>query len=246
MRRGDRSRSAKLAFSVAVMTQLMLVIREFLLPAQLVAFLPVITGALRQLGHFSQLGFLASLVVWVVLGLVGNASRACRSQPGFKVGAIAAKLGTAGFFAASVWTHLSLKSSLILSAPILVIPAMLCVLPWKALLTLVPFTIFPLPNLVISTLLSFYATWNLHDVSWGTKGLRLSSVHRSAAARLRRLRDRTVLVWLVANAVLSAAAIHWQGRPVMPLNPIVEVWLIADAVIAGLALGYLLQRQLRR
>jgi hypothetical protein len=178
-----------------------------------------------------------------LLGLVGSRSRSFRSQPGYKVGAIAAKFATAGFFATSVWAHLPLEASLILSAPILVMPAMLLVLPWRALPALVPFSMFPLPNLVMSTLFSLYAIWNLHDVSWGTKGLRLSSMHRSAAARLLRLRDRILLLWLGANAALSVAAIHWQGRPVAPLNPVAAVWLIADAVIAGSALGYLLQQQ---
>jgi len=246
MGRSDRSRVAKLAFSTAVLAQLLLVIREFLLPAQLVAFLLVVTSGLGLFSHSAQLGLLTSLVGWVLLDLLGHRSPALRSRPAFKAGAIAAKLGTAGLFAVCVWADLPLEVSLILSAPILAMLAMLFVLPWRALLVLMPFSLFSLPNLVMSTSFSLYAIWNLHDVSWGTKGLRLSAAHRSAAARLLQLRDRTLLVWLGANAALSVAAIHWQGWPVAPLNPVVAVWFIADAVIAGLALGYLLQRRLRR
>jgi len=62
-------------------------------------------------------------------------------------------------------------------------------------------------------MLSSYAFFNLHDGSWGTKGLHqrdsvVSAKERSIAEQFKRLRLGIVSAWLISNSVLAAMLLH--------------------------------------
>lgn len=63
-------------------------------------------------------------------------------------------------------------------------------------------------NPIISTIILIYAIFNMHDASWGTKGLTTNPGDKRDHRQMKNLRNRAVLFWLGANVLVLAAGLH--------------------------------------
>jgi hypothetical protein len=130
-------------------------------------------------------------------------------------------------------------SGLLLAAPMMALLAVVLILPPGTLAVLARAPFFPVTQLAMVSLTSLYSFWNLHDVSWGTKGLRNCTVHPGATRRLKRWRNGLFAVWILANSALIACALSCSGLTALYLNPVLEVACAADVLTVTLALWYL-------
>lgn len=106
--------------------------------------------------------------------------------------------------------------------------------------------IYVLANLFIGPLLSVYSMLNIHDVSWGTKGL--TSARESAAFRTRMLRMKALIVgaWILFNALLVGVAVYVPGFTSPKLNPLFELLCVGSCVTALFSLATLYASRLKR
>jgi hypothetical protein len=99
--------------------------------------------------------------------------------------------------------------------------------------------LFPLPHLALGAAMSGYSIWNLHNVSWGTKGL---TADRAADARSKRSlgkwRAVAVVMWVAFNLALIALVVPQEGWTSPLMNPVAEIFGILDAGVALVALAF--------
>lgn len=246
LRRTDRTAAQNHRFALAVFSQILLAAREFLLPAQLVAILAVLLPSLS-----SSSGWIASLLIpawlltasaWASIEWVALAER----EP-TRVSAIGRlcrilRWGSTALFVATAALALPLPCTLVLLAPALYLPGIGLVVPRAGLPSAVQARMFYLPHLVAATALSCYSFWNLHDASWGTKGLRTAADTRESRRRLRRWRNVILCLWLATNGAAAAAAWSLHGWLSARLNPVAEIFAVLDLVVAAISLLYLTAR----
>jgi cellulose synthase/poly-beta-1,6-N-acetylglucosamine synthase-like glycosyltransferase len=241
--RTDRSAASKMAFSVAMTSQLLLLLLEFFAPAQLLALTAVLLKSFAKADtardRVIQLSLIASLAVdvlfvWAAGQYFGRGAKmivAGRCALGL--------LSTALLIAAVISAMPSTAAILILLAPAIAVPAVLLALPPVSLTVLARMKFFPLIELGAISVLSSYALWNFHDISWGTKGLTHSSTDLRSGRVLKRWRNILFGSWVAVNVLATIVAITLQGFILPSLNPVVEIAGIADAITAGVALAYL-------
>jgi hypothetical protein len=158
----------------------------------------------------------------------------------FLIGGCISRASAAGLLIAGVIVALPVAASgLLLAAPTMALLAVVLILPPGTLVVLARAPFFPVTQLAMVSLTSLYSFWNLHDVSWGTKGLRNCAVSSGARRRLKRWRNRLFAVWVLANSALIGCALDWPGLTSLYLNPVLEVACAADVVTVTLALWYL-------
>jgi chitin synthase len=245
--RKDRNPANKRSFSLAMAAQLLLVLRELFAPAQLVAVLAilctVLTGASTQLGVLADRAICIAIPVDVALAwLPTGRLSAERSRIVLLVRRLWALVTAVLLILILMMSLPPGASALILSVLILVIPATLLTLPAGSLGVLMRAKYFPIMELAMVSLLSLYAFWNLHDVSWGTKGLRTCVADSRGGRRLRRWRNCFFSLWLASNCLLIAGALNWTGLLFPRLNPVFEVACLCDLLIVALALWYVIPR----
>jgi chitin synthase len=248
LRRRDRSAAQNRDFALAVCSQAVLAAREFLLPAQLVATLTVLLqGSSSPAVAFSETAsgsWLVALAAWVLIEFL--AVGRFRPMPEHAMGRARRILGSAstGLFVITILLILPLSCSLVLLAPVLALPGMSLVLPRSGLLSTAHARLFHLPHLAIATALSCYSFWNLHDASWGTKGLKTATASAACVSQLRRWRNQILFVWLVSNGSAATVAVTLHGFVSPQLNPVAELFAILDLLLAAVALWHLVGDQL--
>ena len=235
LRRTDRTAAQNQRFALAVLSQMLLAAREFLLPAQLLAILAVLLPSIS-----SPSGRIASLLIsvwlltasaWAFAEWIG-VGRLCRVL----------RWGSTALFVATASMAVPLPCTLVLLAPAVYLPGIALGLPRAGLLSAVQARMFYLPHLVAATALSCYSFWNLHDASWGTKGLRTAADTRECRRRLHRWRNMILGLWLTTNGAAAAAALTLHGWLSIHLNPVAEIFAVLDLTLAAIASLHLTRR----
>ena len=246
LRRTDRTAAQNHNFALAVVAQILLAAREFLLPAQLVAILavllPSISSPSGRIASFLTSAWLLTASAWAFVEWIAVAAR--ESKRTSAVGRLCRTLrwGSTALFVATASVAVPLPCTLVLLAPALSLPGIGLVLPRAGLLSAVQARMFYLPHLVAATALSCYSFWNLDDASWGTKGLRTAADTRECRRRLRRWRNVILYLWLATNGAVAAAALSLHGWLSTRLNPVAEIFAGLDLMLAAISLLYLTVR----
>ncbi len=102
----------------------------------------------------------------------------------------------------------------------------------------------PITMLAMSCSISTYAFLNLHDVSWGTKGLMRAAVRDSLKQNLRRMRNRMLGWWGLGNIALLAAALATQAAG--ELNALTLTVCALEGALAVSGVAYLIAHGRRR
>ncbi len=242
LRRRDRTTAQNRRFVLAVCTQAVLAAREFLVPAQVIAILivmlpwswgpPASAHAMLTTAWLIAVGAWFLLEFLVAVPLVHRAARTGRLRR-------ILHWTSTGLFVATTLLTMPFPCCLILLAPALYLPNMSLVLPRSGLISAMQTRVFYLPHLATAAVLSCYSFWNLHDASWGTKGLKATVASDRCRSQLRRWRNLIFSVWLAANGVVTAAALRLHGLLSPQLNPVVEIFAVADLLLAIVSLCYL-------
>lgn len=251
MRRSDRNLAAKLGLSVAMIGQLLAGMVEWFAPALLIAYLEVVGSALASGGNGA-----AGPWRWVLAGIVLleipfllRLTRAGQGSIG-KALRVFCRVAAPLAFVLMLVSAFAPTTMAILLCPVLALLPMMLVLPARSLPSLARTRLYPLPEMVLANLLYAHAYWNLHDVSWGTKGLRAPTANHSIYSRLRTLRNVVFSAWFVTNLAVGALAIACGGTLPKALNPVVEIGIgieltLTITALSGLALTKLTGRKKR-
>ena len=244
LRRKDRDAACKRSFSIAMLSQLVLILREFLAPAQLIALLVALVTVLAA--PSTPFGDAIHRALYVALGLDMllawiPAKHVCSClRRLLLLGQRVAGVAAPGLLIVSLITTLPIAASgLLLLAPVMAVPAVILTLPAGTLATLARARFFPVTELAMVSLLSLYSFWNLHDVSWGTKGLLNCTADPRTRQCLKRWRNRLFAGWIVANGTLIACALSSGGLICPTLNPVLELACVADVITVAFALRHL-------
>ena len=109
-------------------------------------------------------------------------------------------------------------------------------MPGQRWATLRHLPLYLLTDRLISFVLYAYAVANVHNVSWGTKGLTHDSGDHSAEKRrMRRLRDTIAGSILAIQAGLLAIGFEYPGVWVKSVSSVVEAFTLLFLVITGIA-----------
>jgi hypothetical protein len=219
----------------AALAQAYLALRELLFPAQFVAWLTVLAAVIGSADSGAGIkgAFLITLAAWVLGAQIRH----------LRTGDVLYGL-TAALYAGMMLAALPASGSAIALSALLSLPAALYVLPVAGWRKAVCACLFPLPNLALGAALSGYSIWNLHDVSWGTKGLtRDRTADARSKKRLRRWRALAVATWGISNVALIATATLREGWTSSLMNPVAEIFGVLDAGVALVALAFYLRRQ---
>jgi cellulose synthase/poly-beta-1,6-N-acetylglucosamine synthase-like glycosyltransferase len=247
--KGAGERRNRRSFTAAMCTQAFLAAREFFIVTQFVAlawFLlePLLNGPQTR-GYGVYWAFWIAFAIELPLSFVntsrlpapaGNTLRSLRNVIGWV---------SAALFIA-ILTLMPLIAAAVLLLPALGLAAIAMLLPPRSLPTMIRAQFTPLPHLLMPCVLACYAICNLHDVSWGTKGLTESATAETSARQLRRWRNLIVTCWIVLNAALIYAVVHSHGWISPALNPMVEFVCLTEGVTALLSIGFMLQHRNRR
>lgn len=234
--------------SGAMMAQTLLLVLDFIAPAQLAALLKVLFVSVANAPIFIAVSLYTSLAA--SLALLPIDARCSVWRPLKPI----SRLLTWGRRIACLGLSLALLCILVatlpiggcivlLLAPALALPAMLLALPRASFSVLARAQMFPLAELLMIAALSFYALWNFHDVSWGTKGLRRCETEVGLTRKLLSWRNALLSAWLLTNAALIAVALDCRGIVFRSISPVVEVTSLANAVTVALSLYFLVRRR---
>jgi chitin synthase len=102
----------------------------------------------------------------------------------------------------------------------------------------------PITMLAMSCSISTYAFLNMHDVSWGTKGLMRATVRASMKQNLRQMRNRMLGWWALGNLALLGVALATQA--VGELNVLTLTVCALEGVLAISGVAYLIAHGRRR
>jgi chitin synthase len=250
MRRTDRSAAQNRRFALAVFAQAALALREFLLPAQFVAILAVLFpwSATPPGGLVAMLpvAWLITAGAWVLAECLAAIKRDPAPTRAARRLCRILHWASTGLFVAAALLALPLPCTIVLLAPTLYLLGMGLVLPRAGLLPAAQARLFHLPHLAVATALSCYSFWNLHDASWGTKGLRTVEASVECRSRLRRWRNIILCIWLAANGGAITAALRLHGLLATRLNPVAELFAALDGLLVVVSLWYLIARRVMR
>lgn len=236
LRRRDRPMRDKVGFGLAMLGQLLLTALDLTAPANLVcsvlALVRIVASVPGSTGSGVQVGLGVALVLAALLS-VGGSSRAGGLVGGVRV---ASGLSACLLLATACLLVLPPLALVVLFAPTLISQvAMLRLARGEVRAVWANMHVFALTNLLTTTCLSAYAIWNLHDVSWGTKGLTTLKPEDKAPARLLRARAVAVGVWVALNLALIVAGCTLAGATSALLNPVIEAGCVAGAAVTLIA-----------
>jgi chitin synthase len=233
---------SKLRFCGTALVQSLLGMREFFAPAQLAALLALLIQATLAAG--GPFAFVLCGAFWLAVAGEGlMVSRGEDAEPGaarvWRRARASLRVTSAVTLPLMLWQIADAPAIAVLAAPLLVIPPAFRLFKGRARLALLQSILSPVHNLAVTSSLTLYSMWNLHDVSWGTKGLVGAGALR-AASRLHRWRAVAMLVWAVANGALAVAALLSTGWVSAALNPLVEASCLTYGLVG--IVGYFFLR----
>ena len=248
--RNDRNSLMKVEFATSSAAQFLLALREFFVPAQLVALIIVFLGAVsyskNPIDNLLQNIFWLVLVAEISLTLASVAGSAITQSPWFGYCRTVVGWVTGGLFFTILFIKLSVVSILILFSPAIAILAMGLVLPASILPLAIRGHLFPLPNLFMFCTLLCYAVWNLSDVSWGTKGLTNAAQTEKGRRQTGRLRNIVFAVFVLVNGLAAGYVIAQPEVNSASLNIVTICSSILEASIALVALTYIVLKRWKK
>jgi len=234
-------------FSAALAGQLLLALKGFFAPAQLLGLVAVLVSMLSAVRIAPAFGlirgiFVAALVGQLILLPVGRTAWRLTNLPG-RVRR-AAQLLTSGLLLGGLLLLLPINAvALLLLAPAAALISLRLTLPAGGIAAIADIPLLPFVYLGMESVLSAYSWWNFNDVSWGTKGIRRTHTDSQVARRLQHWRNRWFSGWVMTNSVLAITAFCVRGAVSSALNPVTEVLCLADGMIAMLGLLCVLGRR---
>jgi chitin synthase len=232
--------SAKLR--VAIVAQILVGIQELFLPAQLFALCLVLARAVRQTHHVpirvvhAFWVVLAAELILTALSARGSAVLASRA---YAIARPVVGIAAGVLFFALISTVLTPVATFILFSPCLAVIAMAPVVPSRQLVTATRTYLFPYASQLMSNVLLTYGLWNLHDVSWGTKGLTESMQTPRLRRQMRGLRNGVLVGWILLNVCACLFAVQYFGPPQTSLNVVTEVSRLFELAQILVAFGFL-------
>jgi chitin synthase len=243
-----RNPGASSRLRVAIVAQVLVGVQELFLPAQLFALCLVLAEAVRptqNLPVWVVHAFWVTLAAEVILtALSARGSRVLASRA-YAIVRPVIGLTAGGLFFAQMSAVLSPIATFILFSPGLAVIAMAPLMPAGKLTTATRAHLFPFTSQLMSNVLLTYGLWNLHDVSWGTKGLTESTQTPRLRRQMRRLRNGVLAVWILLNVCACLLAVQTFGRPQTSLNVVTEVSRGFELVQILVAFGFLVMERRR-
>jgi chitin synthase len=245
--RGDKRLMEKFRFSTAMSWQGLLTMFEVLSPAFLFLFLWTAFDEVGSTTHKVVVGTIfAVLIATTLLTVITARAAPTHARPML---CQARNIGAAVFIAMLAgWTvySSSLVNAATLLAPAVILAAVIAALfPGNRWTILKHLPLYLLLDRVITPVLHGYALANMHNVSWGTKGLvKSADATRAEKIRMRRFRDLVAGTVLLINCGLVVAGLYYHSAMVGSTNMAVElftvIWLtiVAAAALTHLAHAY--------
>lgn len=236
LRRSDRPMRDKAGFGLAMLGQLLLTALDMTAPANLacslLALLKIVASVPGPAGAGVQVGLGVALTLAALLS-VGGAAGAGALVSGVRV---ASGFSAFALLAVACLLVLPPLAVVVLFAPTLIAQvAMLRMARGEVRAVWANMHIFALTNLLTTTCLSAYAIWNLHDVSWGTKGLTVLKPEDKAPEQLLFARGVAIGVWAGLNLALIVAGYRVAGATSALLNPVIEAGCVTGVIVSLIA-----------
>jgi cellulose synthase/poly-beta-1,6-N-acetylglucosamine synthase-like glycosyltransferase len=242
-----RETKGRWGFSFALLFQILIGLRDFFAPAQLVALIATMMAGVSAL-FGSRAGvaqFVISLMIVLEAGFLAFDARRLRQglAPAFAIARQCWGWCTAAALLALILSLREPLFALVMLAPCAVLVPLFVLAPRKSFALLVRTQFCPLPNLMVVLFTQSYAYWRLHDISWGTKGLRKAWNDGDTARGLRILRRTVISLWVSSNGLLIVCALTAEGIFHRALNPVIEMACIVDFIFALMATAFLVLRR---
>jgi cellulose synthase/poly-beta-1,6-N-acetylglucosamine synthase-like glycosyltransferase len=236
--RSDKSGFDKARFTGAMLWQGLLTASEVMSPAFLVLLLlaaagglihprnaaisAAVGGALASTGGLAWLTFANRTSRWQ--------SRLCLARDAAATLAVVSLLGLA------FWLN-PFQQAVLLVAPVVLMAGVIAAsMPGQRLAALRHVPLYFLTDRLISFVLYGYALANMHNVTWGTKGLTDDSGAEFAEKR-RMLRLRTAIAGSIVavNFALVALGLEYSGIWIKSASFVVEFFILLCLAVAGVA-----------
>jgi chitin synthase len=252
LRRPDRTAARKVKFARAMIFHFGMQLVELATPAMTVAVAVALFRSIRSI-HSSAQGSVFSLLIAaagiaLVAALVANRfpPRPRLRTLKFMMIAVPALIFslTLGLFWALILPRAALP--LILAPALFRVASLIPVFGTDIVKLVLLDNVYVLANFFIGPLLSIYSMFNIHDVSWGTKGL--TSAPESSVFHVRMLKMKALIVsaWVLFNATLIAVAVGVPGFTTPKLNPVFELICAGSCVTAFFSLTTVYVSRLKR
>jgi chitin synthase len=236
--RPDKTLLDKARFSASMLWQGLLTASEVMSPAFLLLLMVAAAGSLIH----AQNAAAAAAVGGALLASGGLAWLTLADRPSrWRSALCLARDATAMLVVVSLlalaYVSNPLSQAALMTAPVLLMAAVIAVaMPgqrWPALRRL---PVYLLTDRPISLILYAYALANVHNVSWGTKGLTHDPRgHDAEERRLRRLRDFIAGSIVAVTAMLVAVGSKYPGAWVRSESSVIEVFTLIFLVVLSVA-----------
>jgi chitin synthase len=236
--RSDKTLLDKARFSASMFWQGLLTASEVMSPAFLLLLMVAAAGSLIH----AQNAAAAAAVGGALLASGGLAWLTLADRPSrWRLALCLARDATATLavvlLLALAYVSNPLSQAALMTAPVLLMAAVITVaMPgqrWPALRRL---PVYLLTDRPISLILYAYALANVHNVSWGTKGLTHDPRgHDAEERRLRRLRDVIAGSIVAVTAMLVAVGSEYPGAWVRSESSVIEVFTLIFLVVLSVA-----------
>lgn len=238
--RSDRSFANKIGFSTAMIWQFLLIVHQILAPAFVISLgvlaIQAISGWVVQEKYLLLSMLFATSTVGGLLSIhLRAASKQKRQYTTSKLATLESIRGGCTFavgclLIGALISMLPTSSAIFMLVPAMIGLLMTCIIFKKkswTILTKAP-EYYMLANPLIQARLWFYSLTNLHDVTWGTKGLTESA----AGSPSNILSKGALTLWISLNAGVAYLALSSSTFLFNGLDPYLEVrFLIGGAMV---------------
>ena len=243
LRRGDKRLMEKFRFSTAMSWQGLLTVFEMLSPAFLFLFLWTAFDDVASTTHPVLIGStFAVLIATALLTVITSRAGLTRARPMLcqarNAGAVLSIAMLAGL---AVYSTTPANAAAVLAPAVILAAVIAAQFPGNRWTILKHLPLYLLLDRVITPVLHGYALANMHNVSWGTKGLvKSADATRAEKIRMRRFRNFVAGAVLFINCGLVVVGLNYNSAMVGSANMSVElftaIWL---TIVAAAALTHL-------
>jgi chitin synthase len=236
--RRDKTLAEKARFGASMLWQGLLTASEVMSPAFLLLLaIAAAAGLIHAQNEAAALAIGGALLACGCLAWVTLADRPSRWRSALCLARDATATLAVVSLLALAYISNPLGQAALMTAPVLLTAAVIAAaMPgqrWAALRSL---PVYLLTDRPISLVLYVYALANMHNVSWGTKGLTQDPRgHGAEQRRLRRLRDIVAGSIIAVTAMLVAVGFEYPGAWVRSESSVIEVFTLIFLVVSSVA-----------
>jgi chitin synthase len=233
--RSDKSVFDKARFGASMLWQGLLTAYEVMSPAFFLLVLVAAAGGLLHRGSGVAIG--GALLAFAGLAWLTRTDRPSRWQVMLCLARDASATLAIVSLLALVYLSNPFEQAVLMTAPIILMTAIIAAsMPgqrWPALRHL---PVYLLTDRLIGLILYVYALANVHNVTWGTKGLTGDAGDQETEKRrLRRLRNVVAGSVIAIEAVLVAVGVWRSGVLIKEESLVIEVFTLLFLVVTALA-----------